>query len=348
MKEREAFLDKMRVAATCAVVLLHTISGVADYTDMGAYPVAGRVFLTVRDLICWCVPVFLMISGYLFLKPGRKIGFGTMIVKYCRRIVLALLLFGVPYAWLELVAVEGGYRPGMVREAFLRVVRRESWAHMWYLYLILALYLATPALKWALERLPRWSVYVSVLALFAGCSVSAYLYRLTGREEIPRLPDNAIYLFYYICGYLFATGRRENLTRAVDRKVLPLCTVLLFLCMGASRLSGRYDLHMAYNYPFTVLQSLLLFAWAAGREEGRPQAGQSRRNRFWEQASALSFGVYLVHPVFLNIAYKFFHITPLSFPIGLSLPAFFSAALLLAAAAAWTLRKIPALRKYVL
>ena len=147
MKERAVFLDKLRVAATCAVVLLHTVTGVMDHTDMGDYPVEKTVFLVLLDLICWCVPVFLMISGYLFLNPDRKITMGKMLCRYCRRIVSALFVFGVPYACLEQIATERCFRWHMIGNSFLMVLRGESWSHMWYLYRLLGLYLCMPLLS---------------------------------------------------------------------------------------------------------------------------------------------------------------------------------------------------------
>lgn len=344
MKEREAFLDRMRAAAACAVVLLHTVTGVMDSTDMARYPMEKRVFLTVLDLVCWCVPVFLMISGYLFLDPGRKVGMGRMLSKYCRRILLALFLFGVPYACLEQIALEGRLSLWMAPEAVLRVFRGESWAHMWYLYQILFLYLLTPPLKWVLERLPRRAVYACGAALFAGCSLLPYLYRLTGREGLCLLPEDGIYLFYYISGYLFATGDRGRMERAADRGLLPCLALLTASGMAASRLFWDYGLRMAYNYPFTVLLSLLLFGWAAG---GHVREGEAART-IWSRAAGLSFAVYLVHPVYLNLAYKLLRVTPLSFPAALSLPLFFAGTLLLSAGTAWALRKVPVLRRYVL
>lgn len=353
MRRRDVFLDKLRVAATCAVVMLHTVTGVMDTTDMGAYPVEKRVFLVVLDLVCWCVPLFLLISGYLFLNPARDIGMGRMLTKYCRRIVLALFFFGVPYACLEQIAMEEGFRWGMVAEAVHMVLRGESWSHMWYLYLILLLYLLTPPLKWMLIRVPRWTVYALLLALFVGASVLPYLRKLLSLEEMAVLPDGGIYFFYYISGYLFVTGqgkRQEDERGGMRREALghlPLFAGLLAAGMVLSRLVGDYTVQMAYNYPFTVLLSLLLFGWAAGGKwpaRRMPTVPPS----FWEGAAALSFAVYLIHPVFLNIAYKFLHVTLLSFPIGVSLPLFFTGTLLLSTAVAWALRQIPFLRGYVL
>lgn len=359
VKQRKNFLDILRVAATCAVVLLHTVTGVMDASDMSLFPVQRKVFLVAMDLVCWCVPVFLLISGYLFLNPGRSISFRTMVTKYCRRIVLALFLFGVPYACLEQVAAERSFHPKMIWEGFLMVLQGQSWSHMWYLYLIFFLYLLTPALRLILEKLSRGAVYLLLAVLFAGSSILPFIKGMFGPEWLPALPDWGIYFFYYICGYLFATGKRFGLQerktggagpegefQADGGRMRPgkrswlTATCVLALAMAVSRIAG-FSFQMAYNYPFTVVLALLLFT-------GGISAGKTKNTGFWENASALSFGVYLIHPVFLNIYYKFLHVTPLSFPIWLSLPLFFLGSLLPAAFAAWVLRKVPPLRKYVL
>lgn len=338
VKQRENFLDRLRIGATCAVVMLHTVTGVMDATDMSLFPVQRKVFLVMMDLVCWCVPVFLLISGYLFLNPGRSLDFRTMAVKYCRRIVLALFLFGIPYACLEQIAAEKSFHPKMIWEGFLMVLRGQSWSHMWYLYLIFFLYLLTPALRVILDKLPRTAVYLLLAALFTGSSILPFVRGMLELESLPALPDWGIYFLYYICGYLFAAGKRFGSQGKRAYCLIGAC--VLAFAMAASRIAG-FSFQMAYNYPFTVVLALLLFA-------GGGSIWKTKNTGFWEKASALSFGVYLVHPVFLNIYYKFLHVTPLSFPIWLSLPLFFLCTLLPAVFAAWVLRKVPFLRRYVL
>lgn len=389
VKQRENFLDKLRVAATCAVVLLHTVTGVMDAADMSLFPVEKKVFLVVLDLVCWCVPVFLIISGYLFLNPKRELTFRMMATKYCRRVVIALFLFGVPYACLEQIAAERTFRPGMILEGFFMVLRGQSWSHMWYLYLIFFFYLLTPALRLVLGKLPRWGIYLLLALLFVGSGLLPFLKGLLGLEGMPVFPAAGIYFFYYICGYLFAGGKQADEEKeygtnrgryfgtemecGTDRKRRiggrRICLVLsggLAVAMAVSRMAG-FSFQMAYNYPFTTVLALLLFAGGLGTRscgEREPDAAKGRAVRvsqasaaelgkaanpgFWENASALSFGVYLVHPVFLNVYYKFLHVTPLSFSIWLSLPLFFLGTLLPAVFTAWVLRKLPLLRRYVL
>jgi hypothetical protein len=350
---RKQFLDVFRVLATCAVVLMHVLTGATDVTDASIVPEYRSLLLSVMDLVTWCVPIFLLISGYLFLNPERTLTYPVMIKKYCRRIALAILLFGVPYAASELVVAERTFRIRMIPEALKMTLMGHTWSHMWYLYLILFLYLITPLLKKVLRVLPVWGVVAMMAVIFLGSSVAPFLNKVLDVNSIPVLPDGGVYFLYYLCGYFFAVrevcvdkGRNVWLTAAV---------AVLALGMILSRTLAGFSIQMAYNYPFTVLLAVLLFA--AGWN------GSIKKHRIpWQEAGALSFAVYLVHPVYVNLLYKFVKITPFtvleqcgvqSVAAGqtvliLLLAAFCLVVLALATATAWVLRKIPVLRKYVL
>ena len=409
---RKQFLDVLRVLATCAVVLMHVLTGATDVTDASIVPEYRSLLLSVMDLVTWCVPIFLLISGYLFLNPERTLTYPVMIKKYCRRIALAILLFGVPYAASELVVAERTFRIMMIPEALKMTLTGHTWSHMWYLYLILFLYLITPLLKKVLRVLPVWGVAAVMVVIFLGSSVAPFLNKVLDVNSIPVLPDGGVYFLYYLCGYLFAvrevcvdkgrnvggqmvetgSGRRagdntewDGETQNVESQawnVWLIAAAVLIMGMILSRTLAGFSIQMAYNYPFTVLLSVLLFAagqnggWRAAAPAASPVAGtpgvdistageeQERlKHRIpWQEAGALSFAVYLVHPVYVNLLYKFVKITPFtvleqcgvqSVAAGhavliLLLAVFCLVVLALATATAWVLRKIPVLRKYVL
>lgn len=338
---RNSFLDVLRVLATGAVVLLHCITGVMDTTDMSAFPLEKMVFLVTMDLITWCVPIFVMISGYLFLNPEKEVTFRKMVLKYCRRIILALFLFGVPYACLELMVLEGTFTTATVWRAVVMIMHGDGWSHMWYLYMILILYFLTPLLKKILKRIPDWGVYLIMALLLLGSSILTYLGKLFGAENIPHLPDEGIYFFYYICGYVIV--KKQFVIGTTGRHLLGLGSTLLCIGMVISRLIGDYTVQMAYNYPFTVALSIMLFLLIESCGEHFDKSAKK-----WEKAGELCFAIYLVHPVYVNVLYKFLHVTPLSFSIYLSLPIFFMIILLLAGITAWVLRRIPGMKRYVL
>lgn len=384
---RKQFLDVLRVLATCAVVLMHVLTGATDVTDASIVPEYRSLLLSVMDLVTWCVPIFLLISGYLFLNPERTLTYPVMIKKYCRRIALAILLFGVPYAASELVVAERTFRIRMIPEALKMTLTGHTWSHMWYLYLILFLYLITPLLKKVLRVLPVWGAAAVMAVIFLGSSVAPFLNKVLDVNSIPVLPDGGVYFLYYLCGYLFAVrevcvdkaessgtsgkGMEAGLdTEPVRGKrignVWLMAAAVLMMGMILSRTLAGFSIQMAYNYPFTVLLAVLLFAtgWN-GRRDGAASTAREkdRTHRIpWQEAGALSFAVYLVHPVYVNLLYKFVKITPFtvleqcgvqSVAAGqavliLLLAAFCLVVLALATATAWVLRKIPVLRKFVL
>ena len=310
---------------------------------------------------------------------------------------MAILLFGVPYAASELVVAERTFRIMMIPEALKMTLTGHTWSHMWYLYLILFLYLITPLLKKVLRVLPVWGVAAVMAVIFLGSSVAPFLNKVLDVNSIPVLPDGGVYFLYYLCGYFFAlrevcvdkgrnaggqmvefeSGRRagENTewdgeTQNVESRAwnvwLTAAVAVLALGMILSRTLVGFSIQMAYNYPFTVLLAVLLFAtgWNGGRDGAASAAREKDRiHRIpWQEAGALSFAVYLVHPVYVNLLYKFVKITPFtvleqcgvqSVAAGqailiLLLAAFCLVVLALATATAWVLRKIPVLRKYVL
>ena len=394
---RKQFLDVLRVLATCAVVLMHVLTGATDVTDASIVPEYRSLLLSVMDLVTWCVPIFLLMSGYLFLNPERTLTYPVMIKKYCRRIALAILLFGVPYAASELVVAERTFRIRMIPEALKMTLTGHTWSHMWYLYLILFLYLITPLLKKVLRVLPVWGVAAVMAVIFLGSSVAPFLNKVLDVNSIPVLPDGGVYFLYYLCGYFFAVrevcvdkgrnaggqmvesgsgrsagentewcGETQNVESRAWNVWLTAAVSVLALGMILSRTLAGFSIQMAYNYPFTVLLAVLLFAagWNGGGDGAALAAREKDRiHRIsWQEAGALSFAVYLVHPVYVNLLYKFVKITPFtvleqcgvqSVAAGqavliLLLAAFCLVVLALATATAWVLRKIPVLRKYVL
>ena len=354
-QNRKHFLDILRVIATGAVIMLHTVTGIKDTTDMNLYPMEFRVFLAIMDLVTWNVPVFIMISGYLFLNPAREFTFKQMVLKYCRRIVIALFLFGVPYACIELVMTGHGVSMGMIGKAILMVLTGKSWSHMWYLYLIFFLYLFTPAIRWILTHLPRAGVYFIMAILVMGSSVFLYVNKYMDADILPVLPDTCIYVFYYLFGYLVAqkaverNGERRKDSEEEQRNdiggwLLPLMILLLAVGMVVNRMITNQQIQMAYDYPFTVLFAVLIFVWATNRQWKLSE----RTAKLWNWLSGLCFTIYLIHPVYVNIAYKFLNLTLLDYPLGISIPLFWVIISLFSLVSAWVLSKVPVLKKYVL
>ena len=138
------YLNSLRLLATLSVVFLHTSARLLDAREITNLD-------TQFGLSCYKytmqfgVPVFIMISGALFLNPSKEVGFGLFGRKYVKRIVSALVIFGLPMCLIETYfSKQGG---GGAINSIIHFATGHSWAHMWYLYMLIGLYLITPVIK---------------------------------------------------------------------------------------------------------------------------------------------------------------------------------------------------------
>lgn len=138
----------LRIAATLAVVFLHTNNTLSNNSEQFFLTKNQMVFFTTNNLLMnWAVPVFLMITGVLLLDPNRQIPYSDCIKKYARRILLALFVFGIPFSMLEILLNTKSITVNSFFEATINVINGNSWSHLWYLYALIGLYFILPMLK---------------------------------------------------------------------------------------------------------------------------------------------------------------------------------------------------------
>lgn len=97
-RNRMVYLDTLRVAAACAVMVLHISAQNWYSVDVNGYDWA--IFNFYDSIVRWAVPVFVMISGALFLN--REIKICDLYRKYSARLVVAY------FSWSTIYAIIGG------------------------------------------------------------------------------------------------------------------------------------------------------------------------------------------------------------------------------------------------
>lgn len=326
-----AFLDVLRWNATAMVVMLHVVSGV---TAILSYEMSGKqraVYYTVKALMTTGVPIFLMISGALLLDPEKEINIRKILTHYLRRILLALLLFGTLFSVMELVMTEGIFYFSMIWKGFFNTLAGKSWAHMWYLYELAGLYLAVPVLRTVIRYGGQKLLQYTLILGFLFSSLIPFAEQLTEFDTGFTYPFSGIYLLYFTAGYYFLKYGRIN--PWVSASAAVLIVSVLIADIGFLRL-----FRVSYDSPFIVLLAVSLFLTAAN--SGIRVSWMSRHRN-------LCFGIYLLHPVFLNLFYKFFGITPLD--LGFTgILIFWAGTFFFSFLSSWVLQKIPPLRNYVL
>ncbi|MDE5862225.1 MAG: acyltransferase, partial [Ruminococcus sp.] len=135
-------ISVLRIIATLSVVWLHTCSTITDNPDLFIMNnMQKNFFNSGYQMMYWAVPVFFMISGALLLNPQKDIKVKDCIKKYSSRILLALIIFGIPFAMLKLIMETGSFNIRIIPQSIKAVAENNSLGHLWYLYTLLGLYM---------------------------------------------------------------------------------------------------------------------------------------------------------------------------------------------------------------
>lgn len=350
---RVLYLDILRVAAVFMVVVLHVSCRALLSGAPGTFPWnAANLFNCCTR---WCVPVFVMISGALFL--GRVIPVGRLCSKYIGRLLRVFALWSLFYAVLDMVRA-AQHHASLPPET---LVRRFLFGHyhLWFLYMMAGLYILVPFLG-AIVREPRIARhFLAVGAVFAFLlpetgAIMARVYPQWGDIMPGILGEARIHFFlgfpvYFVLGYVL--DRMEE--RMSGGRVALLCIVggLCILATGAlttwaSVLAGKLDETFNGDGNVTVLFPAVAIFVLCRYLFG----GQIRREKLEVCTRWLSrhvFGIYLVHAFVLEFLEGIMGLWALSFNPLLAIPVTSFVAFFLSLFLSWLLEKLPFVGKWI-
>jgi surface polysaccharide O-acyltransferase-like enzyme len=301
---RLPWLDNLRIMAGLAVVMLHVsgftyrgYTGVVDESWMW-----GNLYNTGSR---WCVPLFVMVSGYLLMKPGADQPAWDFLRRRLARIMPALVVW--PLIYMTYTYLSFG-RPENLRTALGSMVwRGDAFYHLWFVYMIAGLYLLTPLLR-------RWRDATSVPVQVAACSLmfilnlrlpgsgGAGLGRLLQSPVAPAVVTVAIpFLGYYLLGGLLAGGqssRRPWLWAALFLAALALTiTGVAWRVQASGSLEAAHILRVELA-PGMVVMAVSLFQFFRG------MPGVRLGGRWQARLAGSIFGIYLIHPLVIELFWR--------------------------------------------
>lgn len=334
--------SRIRAVACIAIILLHTVYGAVTLFSEETTQVQKAVSNVVVNNMMWAVPSFLMVSGALLLDPAKEITIQKIFRKYILRVVIALLAFSLIFRILEIVVNREPIQAATLLSGFAEFFEGTSWSHLWYLYLMVGLYLLLPFYKKITAHssdtelrylLCVYAVFLSVLPVLKLWNVKTGFYICT----------STIYPFYFFCGYALHRGVfRINRGIALAFAVVGTAAVTGFTMLSV--IGGVDGIGMLYNYSsiFVLLQSVGLFA-LLDREPAGEKLGMGKKLVL--EVDSCSFGIYLIHMIFVRGVYKHTGIHPYGPGSVLILAGLVLGILLVSYVVTWVLKKIPGVRK---
>ena len=307
------------------------------------------ILTCVYTLIQWAVPVFLMISGNLLLH-SNKLAF-TKVKKMSLRAVL--LLFGSAFALLEQVFERKTLELGQLPNSVLMTLQQKSWSHLWYLYILIGIYLILIPLKRFIDNSSNREICIFTAILIFGNFVIPTINIAFG-TKIENYMLFTQYVTYVLLGYIIGglhaedNGREkkaiDNITNrgGVQLGLWLFASVIKIIIQYAAVMRcGEGSALILGDRIFTMIQALSVFCLF------KKYMDSIHVGRLAKSISRCSFGIYLIHPFFINLLYKMVDITPTNFPllgIGFAIPLLWFIVFLLSWGGTFIMLKIPGLK----
>lgn len=305
---RMIYPDLLRILAAFLVVLIHVTSVVINEGHSAS--IAWMVCMALNSMSHWAVPVFFMISGMLFLDPKREVTMEKLFRKHITRIVLCIVIWGFFYSLLDQY-LYGGLSLRSPFLAIYGILTGATGYHLWFLYALMALYLATPTLRIFTAHASRRQVEYALVVWFLCCICVGEINRLAAEllditqflpvESVVIVDNAGFYLLgYYLHRYSFSDKWANRLYILAVVCLLSMPILNLFFVGAAFSFSDQMGLGNCI-----VASGAFLFA-----SRLRTELFPKRFCRVVHLLSEQTFGVYLIHVFFVALFFQILKLDP--------------------------------------
>ena len=332
-KPRKNHLDLLRVLAAMAVLIFHVVGSSAN-NDPNASVALRDMAAAFNAMLQWHVPVFFTITGYLWLSSEKECTF-KKVFSNIKRFGLVLFTFGLAYAIMARVFTTKTVSIACISSAFLDVLNGSLWDHMWFVYSIIGVYLVLPVLKPFFDHssLKSISGFAGLLFVF---TILLPIVKKEFNYSFPVSLPIAAPMFYICFGGMVS-------------KWNPTCTktgivaIVVFGCsMIAALLVNLYTTLEQITPLLNCISASSLFLSATVFMH------HIKENKLVRSISDCSFGIYLIHPFFINLMIKLFHIYPMRYVVVLAVPVACIVIAALSFVSTYILRKVRWIKEYIL
>lgn len=337
--DRIIYFDVLRILATIAVIVIH----VTAYSWGGISPASyeWNVLNIYNSIVRWAVPIFVMISGAIFLDNNKKIDTKKLYTKNILRIIIAFIFWSFVYILsipetFELVKNEA--------KSFFETFIVGNY-HMWFLYMIAGLYIITPILRkiTADQKTTEYFLIISFIFTF----VIPYLFKTPILLNADKAYDNINldfgYTTYYVLGYYLNIKQIS----CKKRKWIYILSILgFFITILGSTIIANHKMQPfgIYNalYPNVFLQAVGIFILMKNIKFNFTE----KQSKAIKLLAKYSFGIYLVHDLVIQ-KLSGVGLTALTFNTLISVPSIVIISFVISLIVSAIINNIPILKKYI-
>jgi surface polysaccharide O-acyltransferase-like enzyme len=293
-------VDLIRTAAITLVLLYHVINEPATQTMNGTqyfvYWWSNAVCLSIAVM---GVPLFVMLSGSLLLRPEKKHeSIRVFLKKRLSRIAVAFVFWSVIYFAWNVYINHVALTPYSILEELLN---GGAYKQFWFIYLIMGLYLITPILRVLVAHADRRILRYMAVLWFVGVALVPLLHLITGLQMDVDLFVFGGFLGYFILGNYFMGTRISTKTAKIALAAGFLTTLAGFyiMCFVFNGLS-EYYFFTVYTAVGVVFSSAGLYLYLSRYPPDWPKSRYPKIAGLVKAISAYTLPIYFMHVIIIE------------------------------------------------
>lgn len=290
------WLNNLRATATIAIIFVHVSNYVVQNFDSNDVSMSWWTGNIYNSLFRIGSPIFVMITGTLFLSKDIQIK--PFIHRRFIRVCIPFLFWSAIYIFIYILKNKNFTMPEISETIFSKLTNGAQY-QMWYIYLILGLYLFIPILsKWIRNCTEKEIIYFLVIWLVASFfDIGGLL-----RSYFPKIELSYFtgYIGYLVLGYYLSTksfGKEKNIKMISLLLYFIGIMITIFGTYFISIKENGYDEFFKRHFMLNSLLSIIgvfLFVKSINITNPVLLKGISIVNKY-------SYGIFLSHPLALTI-----------------------------------------------
>lgn len=335
--------DVLRIVAALAVVWLHT-SAQRFYICYPSVEWDARNFYD--SLVRWAVPIFVMISGAIFLDSKKKIDIKNLFTKNITRIVSIFVFWSFVYSIYGGIGENGliGLVKSMVQGPF----------HFWFIKMLIGLYITVPILRVIVadKKLEEYFIclslvtafFIPMLFPFIGYISDVARHFVEEYYEEFEIKIALGHVGYFVLGHYLANNTIKKMVKRIIciLGILSVFAVCVLTFYASSRIGKPYLFFYENMNLFTLFEAIALFIYIKDKQI------VAKYHPVLINASKISLGIYIIHPLVMNVLFDYGNFDSASLDPKYFIPFYALIVFMISYCVSFVLVRIPIIRNFMM
>lgn len=339
--------DLLRLVSIFAIVIVHITSGPIYWAKTS--DILWNQSMIYDAIFNWGTIVFVMLSGMLMLKPSKTANIKAFLLGRVKRIIIPFIIWYLIYEIYDVVLADKSLS---ILDLLKNLLSGKVKIHLWFIYMIFALYLITPILSVFINKASKSTVKYFIIYWFIAITIVPLLQHfLEINIKLNNFMQLTSYAGFYVLGYFI---HNKNIT--INKKWFLMIPVLMMLKYFLTDVTSSEVTNHFFRdrlAPNQIIIPILIFMLFRQINWDIFIPEKSKIRKVITSLSNLSYGIFLAHFLIINLLdnnFSTYTINPFKFlskgiHYSYGFPMQSILVIVLTTTLVWLLSKIPFVKK---